>query len=98
MASVPPNTGNRLAMPGRPFLDLRQMLRIRRFNRLGGHLRPEPVHGGLDAAVAVRDAERLERHLDDAQRAEDHRRVDMAHMRDAERLAGEVADAVAEDE
>ena len=34
--------------------------------------------------------------LDDAERAQNHRRIDMAHMGDAERLAGEVADPGAE--
>ena len=32
----------------------------------------------------------------DAQRAQDHRRVDVAHVGDAERLAGELADALAQ--
>ena len=34
--------------------------------------------------LAVRDTERVQAHLDHAERAEDHRRVDMAHMGDAE--------------
>ena len=41
--------------------------------------------------------ERIEADLDHAKRAEDHRRVDVAHMGDAERLAGEIADADAQD-
>src|ERR1700743_3362982 len=52
----------------------------------------EPLTRGIDAAPAVRDLQRGERNLDDAERAEDHRRVDMAHMGYAERLAGEIAD------
>src|SRR5215471_13326283 len=56
----------------------------------------QPVDGGLHAALAVRHAECCERHLDHAQGAEDHRRIDMAHMSDAERLARKLADAVAQ--
>ena len=40
--------------------------------------------------------ERVEADLDDAERAQNHRRVDVAHMGDAKCLAGEVADAGAE--
>ena len=59
-------------------------------------------HGGceivdrrLGTALAMRNAECRERHLDHAQRAHQHRRVDMAHMGDAERLALELADTEA---
>src|SRR5688500_5775706 len=58
------------------------------------HLIAQPVDGGLRAALAVRDAERAQRHFDHAERAEDHRRIDVAHVRDTEGLAGEIADAV----
>src|ERR1700723_4421688 len=51
---------------------------------------------GLDAAFAMGNAERLKRDLDDAQRAQHHRRVDVAHMGDPERLAGQLADSDAE--
>jgi hypothetical protein len=54
---------------------------------------PQPIDRRLDAALAVRDAERLERHLDDAEDAEERRRVDVAHMGDAERLAMQRSDA-----
>ena len=37
--------------------------------------------------------QRSERHLGGAERADHHRRVDVTHMRDAERLAGQAADA-----
>src|SRR5205085_3809919 len=52
----------------------------------------EPFNRGLDAAPAVRDVERIETDFDDAERAQDHRRVDVSHMSDPERLALQVAD------
>src|SRR5882757_3407720 len=61
------------------------------------HLFSQPVDRRLGAALAVRDAKSIEADLDHAQGAEHHRRVDMAHMGDADRLAGELADALAED-
>src|SRR6516165_6420632 len=64
--------------------------------RSGGHTFSEIIDGRLDAASAVRDAERVEADFDDAQRAEDHRRVDVAHMGDPGRLACEFADPDAE--
>lgn len=35
----------------------------------------------------MRNAESPQRHLDDAERTEDHRRIDMTHVRDAEGFA-----------
>src|SRR6202035_1554238 len=60
------------------------------------HTFAEPVNRGFGAAAAVRDFERIERHFDHAKHAQDHRRVDMAHMGDAERLALKLADPDAE--
>ena len=60
------------------------------------HTFAEPLDRGLGAALAVRDIERIEADFDDAERAQDHRRVDVAHMGDPERLAGEFADPDAE--
>ena len=65
---------------------------------LGLHLLAQPVDRRLGAALAVRDAKSLEPDLDHAQRAQHHRRVDMAHVGDANSLAGEFADALAEDD
>src|SRR4029077_20311515 len=59
---------------------------------LGGHTFSEKVDRRLDAASAVRDAERAQADFDDGKRAKDHRRVDEAHMGDPERLAREFAD------
>src|SRR3984957_13394642 len=64
----------------------------------GLHLLAQPVDRRLGAALAVRDAQRLEPDFDHAQRAQYHRRVDMAHMGDANGLAGELADALAEND
>src|SRR6266513_669927 len=52
----------------------------------------EPFNCGLNAAPAVRDIERIETDFDDAERAQDHRGVDVAHVSDPERLAVQVAD------
>src|SRR5215472_2694894 len=57
------------------------------------HLLAEPVDRRLCTTAAVRDAQRRQRHLDHAERAKDHRRIDMPHMGNAEGLAGEFADA-----
>src|SRR6185369_11772592 len=56
------------------------------------HLLTQIRHRRLKPALAVRDLQRVEADLDHPERAEQHRRVDMAHMGDAEGLAGEVAD------
>src|SRR4051812_22252699 len=56
----------------------------------------EPFDGGLGSAFAMGDIEGIQPHLDDAKRTQDHRRVDMAHMGDAEGLALQIADANAE--
>ena len=61
-------------------------------------VRTEPIDRRLDAARAVRDAQRLEGGLDDAERAQHHGGVDVTHMGDAERLAVKLADALAEDD
>src|ERR1700745_1072159 len=63
---------------------------------LGGPPSSEKVDRRLDAASAVRDAERAQADFDDGKRAKDHRRVDVAHMGDPERLAREFADPDAE--
>src|SRR5258708_23726121 len=60
------------------------------------HAFPQPLDRGLDAALAVRDIERVEADFDDAERAQDHRGVDVAHMGDPERLAVQFADPDAE--
>lgn len=56
----------------------------------GLHFGTEPFDRRARAALAMRDGECLERHLHDAERAEHHRRVDVAHVRDAEAAAGEI--------
>src|SRR5262245_5780742 len=53
----------------------------------------EVVHRRLHAALLVRDAGERQRHLRDAQRADEHAVVDVAEMADAEILAGVAADA-----
>src|ERR1700734_225885 len=58
----------------------------------GAHVFADPPARGLKAALAVRDVERMEADFDHAERAQDHRRVDMAHMGDPERLPCELAD------
>src|SRR6478672_11618443 len=60
------------------------------------HLLTQIRHRRLKPALAVRDLQRVEADLDHPERAEQHRRVDMAHMGDAEGLSGEIADAGAE--
>src|ERR1700722_3829344 len=62
----------------------------------GVHAFAEPVDGGFGAALAVRDIERLQADFDHAQRAQDHRGVDVAHMGDPERLALQLANPGAE--
>src|SRR5579883_1658428 len=47
----------------------------------------------LDAALAMGNAKRLESDLDHAERSENHRGIDMPHMGDSERLAGQFADS-----
>src|SRR5258708_9973585 len=56
------------------------------------HTFAEPFDRSLNAAVAVRDLERLEADFDDTQGAQNHRGVDVSHMGDPERLAAEFAD------
>ncbi len=55
--------------------------------RSGRHGLRQELHRRLRAAPAVRHVQRRERHLHNAERAEDHRRVDVAHVRDPKRLA-----------
>src|SRR5258708_353337 len=62
-------------------------------NPLRTHILAEILDRGADTALAMRDIQRGEAGLDHAERAEDHRRVDVSHMGDAEGLVGEVADA-----
>src|SRR5689334_18059604 len=62
----------------------------------GTHAFAKPLDGGGGSTLAMRNVERTQRHLDHAERAEDHRCVDMAHMGDAKRLAVQFADADAE--
>src|SRR5262249_30937522 len=61
-----------------------------------GNIGAEPFDRGLRAALAVRYSQRFERDFDGAERAQDHRRIDVPHMRDAKRLARELAEADAE--
>src|ERR1700675_3406035 len=72
-----------------------------RFNRNGApgegeasrtHAFAEIFDRGFGSALAVGDIERIEGDFDDAERAQDHRGVDVAHMGDPERLSVEVAD------
>src|SRR6185437_2320141 len=65
--------------------------RKRRFQASRRNVVAKPADRGLDAAFAVGNAERMERDFDDAERSQHHRRVDMAHMGDPERLAGQFA-------
>src|SRR5438045_2088414 len=60
------------------------------------HPLSEPLDRGLRAAFAVRNAQRIEPDFDDPKRADHHRGVDVAHVGDAECLAGQVADPDAE--
>src|SRR5579859_7068034 len=64
--------------------------------KLRAHILAEIGDRRLQAALAMRHLERVEADLDDAERAQNHRRVDMAHMGDAECLALQIADAHAE--
>src|SRR3954467_64094 len=64
--------------------------------RSGSDRLPKPFDSGFETALAMRDAQRIEADFDDAKRAEDHRRVDVPHMRDPERLALQVADSHAQ--
>src|SRR3954468_5247906 len=66
------------------------------YNDLRSDVLAEIFDRGSGSALAVRNLKRVEANLDDTERAQDHRRIDMAHMGDAERLAGEVADTGAE--
>src|SRR4029453_13033291 len=61
-----------------------------------GNIGPEPFDRGLRAALAVRYPQRPERDFDGAERAQDHRGIDVPHMRDAKRLARQLAEADAE--
>ncbi len=54
------------------------------------------VHRRLHAALLVRDAGERERHLGEAERADQRAIVDVAEMADAEDLAGDLAEAGAE--
>src|ERR1700691_1465847 len=74
--------------PDAPVSEIRKPSR----GRSGADVFAEPLDRGLEAALAVRDIERVEADFDDAERAQDHRRVDVAHMGDEERLACEFAD------
>src|SRR5215471_20283215 len=58
---------------------------------------PQPVDRRLHAFAAMRDAERLETHLDHAQRAKHRGSVHVSHMGDAECPARHFADPGAED-
>ncbi len=62
----------------------------------GRHRLAEIVDSRLGAALAVGDAERNQADLDHRQGAEDHGRVDMAHMGDADRLALQIGDPAAD--
>src|ERR1700722_5547187 len=77
-----------LVSPDAPGSEILQQSRA----RSGPHAFAEPFDRGLEATLAVRDIERIEADFDDAERAQDHRGVDMPHMGDAERLACEFAD------
>jgi hypothetical protein len=56
------------------------------------HAFAEPVDRGFGAAFAVGNIERVEADFDDAEGTEDHRRIDVAHVGDAEGLALQLAD------
>src|SRR5437588_4063781 len=84
------------ALPGGYLVPDRVALQCATATCSRAHALAEPFDRGLRAALAVRDAERAEPDFDDAERAEHHRGIDVAHVGDAERLAGQVADADAE--
>ena len=84
--------------PAREHCIYREILRTGAGQTLGAHLASKIFHGGLDAAAPVRDAQRLERHLDRPEHAEHHRRVDVAHVRDPERAALQLTNPAAEDD
>ena len=65
---------------------------------LGAHLAAKVLDGGLETAASVRDAQRAERHLDRAEHAEHHGRVDVTHVGDPERAALQIANPSAEDD
>src|ERR1700709_2045447 len=56
------------------------------------HAFAEICDRGPGSTPAMGNIERIEGDFDDAERAQHHRRVDVAHMGDPERLAGEIAD------
>src|SRR3974390_198626 len=60
------------------------------------YLLTEPVDCRLSAAAAMRNLQRGQCHLDDAEGSEDHWRIHVPHMRDAERLPGEITNAGAQ--
>jgi hypothetical protein len=60
------------------------------------HLLTEPIDRRLGATPAVRNVQCCQRHLHNTQCAKDHWRIDVSYMGDAEPLAGELADAVAQ--
>src|SRR5262249_40442892 len=53
----------------------------------------EPVDCGLYAAHAVRYPQGVEANLDNAEYTQDHRRIDVSHVRDPKSLAGQFTDA-----
>jgi hypothetical protein len=56
----------------------------------------QPSDRRLNASRSMWDAHSFQRHFDHTERAKDHRRVNVPHAGDAERLARQLADAMAE--
>src|SRR5262249_39672260 len=67
-------------------------------SHLGAPLASKILRSGLEAAASVREPQRAEGHLDRAEHAEDHRCVDVAHVRDPERAALQITDPATEDD
>src|SRR5215470_10728266 len=92
MVNAPPAGSSALAREGREVAVYRDMIKLVEmdFFQLLSRLNAvsQPVDGRLHPFAAMRDAERLEPHLDDPQSAQYHGSVHVSHMGDAERLAG----------
>jgi hypothetical protein len=57
------------------------------------HSLAEPFDRSLNASPAVRDAQRIEAHLDDTEYAKHHGSIDMAHVGNAESLTPHLSEA-----
>src|SRR3569623_3300752 len=79
--------------PGRFNSSSRSEVLLRRLLGRAGMRAAEIIASGLHAALFERDAGRGQRHLGDAERADQRAVIDVAEMADAEVLAGILAEA-----